>query len=104
MDVNRISGYIPGKMVFFLMQVMTILDTSAIKSAFHPHRSLITVLLQLRVYGQPSQAQHSVSQGEVAQQFLLGVRSSKIQNKAKLDVRMCHRFARQVWRACARSG
>ena len=22
MDVNRISGYIPGKMVFFLMQVL----------------------------------------------------------------------------------
>ena len=32
MDVNRISGYIPGKMVFFLMQVMTILNTSIPKS------------------------------------------------------------------------
>ena len=28
MDVNRISGYIPGKMVFFLMQVASSLTAS----------------------------------------------------------------------------
>lgn len=28
MDVNRISGYIPGKMVFFLMQVTSLRITS----------------------------------------------------------------------------
>jgi hypothetical protein len=30
MDVNRISGYIPGKIVFFLMQVNVITDCTVL--------------------------------------------------------------------------
>ena len=33
MDVNRISGYIPGKMVFFLMQVASALTASIASDA-----------------------------------------------------------------------
>ena len=33
MDVNRISGYIPGKMVFFLMQVHSVLTVSEASDA-----------------------------------------------------------------------
>ena len=33
MDVNRISGYIPGKMVFFLMQVASTPTTSIASDA-----------------------------------------------------------------------
>jgi hypothetical protein len=33
MDVNRISGYIPGKIVFFLMQVGSWLDVRACRQA-----------------------------------------------------------------------
>ena len=32
MDVNRISGYIPGKMVFFLMQVLSRLQCTSLFS------------------------------------------------------------------------
>ncbi len=80
MDVNRISGYIPGKMVFFLMQVMAILNTGVTNSALPVHHLLITTLLQSTVNRQSFQAQDSVKKGKVAQRFPL---------KSSTSVEMC---------------
>ena len=81
MDVNRISGYIPGKIVFFLMQVSP--DNAC-------------SMQQLSPQAEPLGYTAYVTAG-------CDVRA------ATLTINSCaralsHRCARRAWRGCARSG